>query len=112
MFLMASFALTTGAAGQQVYKCGSSYSQEPCPGASVIDVTDQRTSEQKMQTDMASRRDATNAASLEKTRLQQEKIDRAARKPLAAPKKKTPVKRAAPLKFIKPMNMAPQKTRS
>ena len=95
IFLIAACALSTGAAAQNIYKCGNSYSQEPCPGGAIIDVTDRRSSDQKKQTDMAASSDAKTADRMEKSRLQQEKADRGAQKPLAAPKKNAPASRSA-----------------
>ncbi len=66
-------ALCTGASAQNVYKCGNSYSQTPCPGAQTINVDDARTAAQKKQTEAAVRWDAKEAQSLEKTRMAQEK---------------------------------------
>jgi hypothetical protein len=95
ILLIASCALSTGATAQNVYKCGSSYSQDPCPGGAVIDVADRRTSDQKKQTDMAASSDTKTAERMEKSRLQQEKADRGAQKPLAEPTKKASTNHAA-----------------
>ena len=85
IFLIATSALSTGVAAQNTYKCGDTYSQLPCPGGVVVDVTDQRTSAQKMQSDLATGRDARTAEAMEKARLQQEKIDIAANTPTVKP---------------------------
>ena len=58
---------------QTTYKCGNSYSQQPCPGGTVVDTADPRTSAQKKQAEQAIQRDAKLASELEKSRLQQEK---------------------------------------
>ena len=58
---------------QTTYKCGNSYSQQPCPGGTVVDTADPRTSEQKKQAEQSIQRDAKLASELEKSRLQQEK---------------------------------------
>ena len=76
--LIALCALSTPTAAQIVYKCGDSYSQAPCAGAVVIDTADNRTAEQKLQSDLAAGRDARMAAAMQKTRLEQEKRDLAA----------------------------------
>lgn len=94
--IIAACALSTGARAQNVYKCGTSYSQTPCPGGNVIDPTDERTSAQKKQTDLATGRDARLAASMEKARLEQEKKDLAANTPL-----KTTLEKPAPVKLAK-----------
>ncbi len=40
-------AACTGAAAQQVYRCGNSYSQTPCAGAVPVQTDDPRTAEQR-----------------------------------------------------------------
>ena len=85
IFLIATSALSTGVAAQNTYKCGDTYSQLPCPGGVVVDVTDKRTSAQKTQSDLATGRDARTAEAMEKARLQQEKIDIAANTPTVKP---------------------------
>lgn len=73
LVLMVLYVGSTAANAQQVYKCGASYSQTPCPDGVVIDATDARTKEQKKQADLATERDERMAAAMEKARLQQEK---------------------------------------
>lgn len=75
----------TGATGQNVYKCGNSYSQAPCPGSVTLEVTDARTPAQKEQTDLAASRDARAADAMEIARVQQEKVNLANNTP-APPK--------------------------
>ena len=77
LVLMVLYVCSTGAGAQQVYKCGGSYSQTPCPDGVVIDATDARTKAQKTQTDLATERAERIAAAMEKARLQQEKANRA-----------------------------------
>ena len=67
----AFFSVSAGA--QTTYKCGNSYSQQPCPGGTVVDTADPRTSAQKTQAEQATQRDAKLASELEKSRLQKEK---------------------------------------
>ena len=74
-------ALSSLATAQVSYKCGNSYSQTPCPDAVVLDKTDQRTSAQRAQADLATQRDARLAKTMEKARLQQEAKDLAANTP-------------------------------
>lgn len=83
IFFIAISALSTGATAQNIYKCGDTYSQAPCPGGAAVDATDQRTSAQKVQSDLATRRDVRAADAMEKARLQQEKTDIAANTPTA-----------------------------
>lgn len=67
----AFFSVPAGA--QATYRCGNSYSQQPCPGGTVVDTADPRTSAQKTQAEQATQRDAKLASELEKSRLQKEK---------------------------------------
>lgn len=85
ILFVAVCALSAGARGQNVYKCGNVYSQMPCPGSQVIDTADKRTPAQKIQTDLASSRDARLADAMENARLKQEKKDLAANTPAKKP---------------------------
>lgn len=72
IFLIATGAVLTSAQAQNVYRCGDSYSQSPCPGGVAIDAGDSRTKGQKAQADAATQRDRQTASALEKERLKQE----------------------------------------
>ena len=86
---IAIYLISTGANGQNaVYRCGNSYSQKPCTDATVVDVQDARTQEQKVQSDAAIRRDTATANSIQKTRLAEEAEQRAAQTKLAAAQSK------------------------
>ena len=67
-------------AAQPVYRCGSTYSQVPCPQGRVVDATDPRTA--------AQRAEARRIAALERSQAVQMERDRrgeeAAQKPAAA----------------------------
>ncbi len=63
-----------GLQAQTIYKCGNSYSQVPCPGASALNLNDAREPAQKLQTDDATRRDAKLAKELVQNRTTQEKL--------------------------------------
>jgi hypothetical protein len=73
--IAAGLLLAACAAGAQpVYRCGSSYSQQPCPGGSAVDTLPNGTTSQ----DAARARavalgDAKRADAMEKARLEQEK---------------------------------------
>lgn len=71
--LLACTTFGPQARGQTVYKCGTVYSQQPCPGAVTLDASDSRTPAQKAQTDAAAAQAATTAAKMEKDRLALEK---------------------------------------
>ena len=74
-FLIATNLITTGVWGQNIYKCGNTYSQQPCPGGTLVDASDARTSEQKKASDLASQRNAKAADALEQARLKKEKTE-------------------------------------
>lgn len=76
--LVVAAAVSTWTAAQTIYKCGDSYSQQPCPGALIVDAADQRTSDQKRQTDLATARIARAADAMEEARIRQAQIDLAA----------------------------------
>ena len=73
--IIAAIALTTaGAAGAQtMYRCGSSYSQQPCPGGSEVAGLAPRPASDVAQAKAAVQADAKRAEAMEKARLQQEK---------------------------------------
>lgn len=60
------------AAAQNVYRCGNSYSQQPCAEGKLVPASDSRNAGQKVQTDQATQRDAKNADAMEKARLKEE----------------------------------------
>ena len=78
VFILSHTILCAPVSGQTVYKCGTSYSQQPCAGAIALDVSDGRTPAQKAQTDAAAAQAAKAAAKLEKDRLALEKVQTAA----------------------------------
>ena len=91
MKLLASFTIIliaicgafTRASAQNVYRCGNSYSQAPCPDGVPVDVQDARTAEQKIQSDAAD--------AMEKKRLKEEaQWERQQAKAAAAARKKKP----------------------
>ena len=73
--IIAAIALAAaGAAGAQtMYRCGSSYSQQPCPGGSEIAGFAPRPASDIAQARAAAQADAKRADAMEKARLQQEK---------------------------------------
>ena len=69
----ALLALGAGrAAAEDIYRCGDSYSQKPCPGGKVVQVEDARSASQRAQTSQAAQRDAKAADAMEKARLKEE----------------------------------------
>jgi len=79
-FVMAACLMPPAASAQKVYRCGSAYSQTPCPEAVTVDAADERTRAQKSDAQRAAARDAKTALALEKTRLREEKEAVEARK--------------------------------
>lgn len=68
---MAGLCACLTAVAQNVYRCGNTYSQAPCAGGQVIDVTDPPPQQQAKGTS-ATERDLKAAAILERDRLRQE----------------------------------------
>jgi hypothetical protein len=74
IILAATLALAgPWAAGQTVYRCGSSYSQQPCPGGTAVEVSDPRTPADAVRAGRVATADAKRADALEKARLAREK---------------------------------------
>ncbi len=78
--VVAAGLVPAAASAQKVYRCGSTYSQTPCPDAVTVDAADERTKAQKSDAQRATVRDAKTALALEKTRLKEEKEAAEARK--------------------------------
>lgn len=71
---IAALSVASAAIAQTVYKCGSAYSQSPCPGATEVNTEDTRTAAQKAQTDAAAGNAAKTAARMEKERVARENV--------------------------------------
>ena len=100
---LAAAAWVAPAAGQGIYRCGDSYSQQPCPGGTQVQAEDARSASQRAQTSQAAQRDARAADAMEKARLKEEA------KPVQAyiPAAKVPAKAGPGEK--KPMLAKPKK---
>ena len=61
------------AADAPVYRCGNSYSSQPCPGGSALDASDPRTAAQQRQAREASERDAALARQMKAQRVADER---------------------------------------
>lgn len=79
---------------QTTYKCGNTYSQNPCEGAIALPIEDKRTAEQKMQALTATQKEKQAADSLEQARLDKEKRELAELKKAKVAKKKASEKAA------------------
>lgn len=72
--LAAALALACTAGGAQtVWRCGNSYSTQPCAGGSSFEVAPAPPREEALRAERAAKIDAQRAAELEKARLAQEK---------------------------------------
>jgi hypothetical protein len=72
MAVLAAAACIAPAGAQDVYRCGDSYSQKPCPGGNAVQVEDARSASQMSQTGQAAQGDARLADAMEKSRLKEE----------------------------------------
>lgn len=70
--LFALYVYGAPATAQNVYRCGDSYSNQPCAGASVVMADDPRSAAQRAATEAATTRDAKSAAIMQKERVKQE----------------------------------------
>lgn len=110
-FLIAACAVSTGVTSvcaQNVYRCGTTYSNMPCAAdARVVDVQDGRTPEQRVQTATDIQKEARLAKTLEKDRLQREAQERAALR--QAQRKSTPPRpqRHAAVAVVRPVVVRP-----
>ncbi|MCG3190280.1 MAG: hypothetical protein LKCHEGNO_02952 [Burkholderiaceae bacterium] len=72
--LLLALAMPTAQAQERVYRCGASYSQEPCPGGTVVAVDDERSASQREQALRVAQLDARLAAALARERLKAERL--------------------------------------
>jgi hypothetical protein len=72
LIFLAAGAWLAPAAAQNIYRCGDSYSQQPCPGGTVVQADDARSASQRSQTSLAAERDAKAADAMEKARIKEE----------------------------------------
>jgi hypothetical protein len=79
LVVLGGFSMTAQA--QQVYRCGKTYNQMPCPDGTAIDTRDARTQEQRVDSQKATARDTELVNRLEKAR-QQEAMTAAGRTPV------------------------------
>ena len=64
---------STGPLAQQVWRCGNSYSEQPCAGGSAVAAPHQPSAAEAAKASGAAKSDAQRAEALEKARLAQEK---------------------------------------
>ena len=75
IFSMAICAHLAGAAtaGAQTWRCGNTYTDQPCQGGKAVDVDDSRSEADRRASDAATRRAAVQSTQMERTRLKLEK---------------------------------------
>jgi hypothetical protein len=90
---LAALLLASGvgsAAAAPIYRCGSTYSQTPCPGGSVVEATDTRSAAQRAEARRIADNERKKAEEMERERKQKEKEQADAKRaatpaPAAAP---------------------------
>jgi hypothetical protein len=99
--ILAALVAASGTAGaQQIWRCGNSYSQQPCPGGRAIESVEPAQPADAARAEASARRDAERADAMERARLEQER--RAQRyvvvepSPAASQSKKHPAARHVP----------------
>jgi hypothetical protein len=65
-------AAAAGATAEEIYRCGTSYSNKPCPGGQQVQAADPRSASERAQAGEAAKRDAKAADAMEKARLKEE----------------------------------------
>ena len=81
---VASCSVSTRASAEEVYRCGSAYSQKPCPDAVKVEVQDSRTPAQKAEADAKTRAETAQVQAIEKVHQKEEAQRRADNAKLAA----------------------------
>lgn len=66
------WVLAYGAQAQPVYRCGTEYSQTPCPGGKMLESSDPRSAAQRAEAVRVAAQDRKKAAELERERRSQE----------------------------------------
>jgi len=79
-FGLAAAMAWSAQAAQPVYRCGSTYSQVPCPEGRVVDATDPRSAAQRAEARRIAALERSQATQMERERREQE----AAQKPAGA----------------------------
>ncbi|MGJ7496683.1 hypothetical protein ACSFA8_16550 [Variovorax sp. RT4R15] len=76
IFLIAICAHLTGvtdAHAAETWRCGNTYTDQPCKGGKAVEVDDSRSEADRRASDAATRRAEVRSVELERTRLKQEK---------------------------------------
>ncbi|MDQ6882452.1 MAG: hypothetical protein M3150_10190 [Pseudomonadota bacterium] len=99
-FVLAVSVHWAAAAAGNIYRCGDSYSDLPCAGATMVSSVEAPTAIQREQAEAATRHDAKTAALMEKERLRAENEPAQATIPKPAPRPPPPLL-AEPRKIVK-----------
>jgi hypothetical protein len=75
--ILAGAALHAAAASAPIYRCGSTYSQDPCPGGKLLDVSDPRTAAQRAEAKKVAAAERRRAAELERERRARQSAEKA-----------------------------------
>ena len=70
LLLLCALSAPHTADAQQIYRCGNSYSQMPCPGGAMVEAEDDRSTQQKREAETLARRDTKLADEMARTREQ------------------------------------------
>ena len=99
--ILAGAALHAGAASSPIYRCGSEYSQDPCPGGKLLDVSDPRSAAQRAEAQKVAAAERRRAAELERERRARQSAEKAnAPKPAASDAGKGKKKRAKATRIV------------
>ena len=107
--VMLSLAALQATAAGPIYRCGTSYSQVPCPDGKLVDAADPRSAAQRAEAQRIAARERRDASQLERERHAREAADKAsaakssASAPAKGKKKRVKVTRIVPLKPLKPL---------
>jgi len=72
LLLAAALGASQAGAADPVWRCGDSYSTQPCPGGKAVSADDPRTPQQRTQNLEAVRKDAKMADEMQKARVKEE----------------------------------------
>ena len=105
--LLVAAAVHAGAVGP-IYRCGSEYTQDPCPGGKLVDVSDPRSAAQRAEAARVTAAERRRVAELARERKANEATEKAsgakaagsAAKQGKAKEKRTKATRIVPLKAV------------
>jgi hypothetical protein len=109
--VLLSLAAVQALAAQPIYRCGTTYSQVPCPDGKLVDAADPRSAAQRAEALRIAARERRDATQLERERRAREAADKAGAAKASASasghgkdkKKRAKVTRIVPLKPLKPL---------